>query len=138
MYRVKKSGKNRVDHEIVQGLQDGSASGWAEDRRSAVRIPCHRPARVAVEENGQFNDEVATVRDISCSGVGLHLGRELAPGTLLTIESHNGDGPKILIARVVRSTPRDGGWFHGCELSWPLSIQDLHSWLGEAANETLC
>ena len=40
-------------------------------------------------------------------------------------------GGRTLLARVVRTSPDERGWRHGCELSTQLSLEDLRCWLGK-------
>ncbi len=138
MYRVKKSGKNRILHEMLPEI-DGSPGpkGPEVERRAETRIVCRRMARISVEQGAECTEEIATVLDLSCSGIGLQVVRPLSVETLLTIESLHTPGTNILIARVVHVTARDGGWFHGCQLTWPLSEEGLQSWLGNQGNGTV-
>jgi diguanylate cyclase (GGDEF)-like protein len=135
MYAVKRRGKNRVEHEEVEGDGDGAATPTGGERRTAVRRPCGRPARVWSEELGGGGELPATVRDLSAGGVGLTAQHHLAPGSLLMIEPVGGHGGKALLARVVRSVAEEGGWFHGCVLYTQLREDELNDWCGGARPE---
>jgi hypothetical protein len=75
----------------------------------------------------------ATVRDISCMGIGLLLPRRFEPGTLLAVEiDEEPNGQKrLLVARVVRTSPQsEGGWLVGCRLASSLTEDELQLLLG--------
>ncbi len=70
----------------------------------------------------------ATVRDISCEGIGLLLGRRFEPGALLAIElTEAAEGRKrLLLARVAHATQQpEGHWLVGCTLVHPLSEDEV-------------
>jgi hypothetical protein len=50
----------------------------------------------------------ATLRDISCTGIGLLLPRRFEPGTLLAVEIAGGTKQRkhLFVARVVRTSPQ--------------------------------
>jgi hypothetical protein len=138
MYRVKRNGRNQILHEIVTELKDTPGQRWPNvERRAGTRLECNRPARIAVEQGEEFTEELATVKDLSCGGIGLQMVRQLPLETLVTVEILHSRGPGILIARVVRTLPRDGGWFHGCKLCWDLSEEDLQACLARPGEEAL-
>jgi diguanylate cyclase (GGDEF)-like protein len=130
MYDAKRKGKGRLEHIVIQ---DEQGPWQGRDRRATARILCRRPARVRSEGagRGQSSEEVATVRDISISGIGLHLERRIPPGAVLVIEPL-APGARALLARVVRTTPDEGGWVHGCVLPTSLSAEEMHDWLDPA------
>ncbi len=126
MYHAKRNGKGHIEHTVVQGARPDGAR--LVERRAATRVLCNRAARIRPE--GGEQEDVATVRDLSPAGVGLHLGERFPAGTLLIVESLT-PGPRTLLARVMQSTPEAGGWRHGCELSLRLNAEELHCWLVE-------
>src|SRR5262249_18417790 len=114
MYRVKRGGKNRLLHAMGHGL---GCPPPQEDRRGAVRVPCPRPGRGRVAGGGGAEPWSGVVRDVSAHGIGLCLEVRLPEETLLIIEPFAGPGDKTVLARVVRSAGRGGGWLHGCRLA---------------------
>jgi diguanylate cyclase (GGDEF)-like protein len=130
MYRAKRRGKGRVEHALVQGDEPGEG-GRGPERRATARILCDRSARV--RPGGQDeHEEFAILRDISAEGVGLSLQQRLAPDTILVVEPLS-NGARTLLARVVRVSPGEGGWLHGCVLSLRLSPDEIAQWLGSVA-----
>jgi diguanylate cyclase (GGDEF)-like protein len=128
MYGAKRKGKGRVEHAVVR---DGSlpAEPFAGvERRATARVVCDRAARIRC--GGQETDEeLATLRDISVSGVGLSTERAFPPGTILVIEPLS-PGARTLLARVVRVISEGAGWVHGCVVSPSLTEEELRHWLG--------
>jgi hypothetical protein len=60
----------------------------------------------------------AVIRDVSARGLGLLLPRRFEPGAVLFVEPFGltGYATRVLPAKVVRVTARDGGaWLIGCE-----------------------
>src|SRR5205085_747166 len=72
---------------------------------------------------------LATIRNITADGVGLHMDEPLAEGTVVIVEPFHVSEARTLLARVARLTPESGGWLHGCELTTRLSETELHTWL---------
>jgi hypothetical protein len=67
------------------------------------------------------------VRDVSRSGLSVHLDRPLEPGTMLTIELPAADGPPATVlacAGQFRPDPA-GGWVIGCRFASELGDGDL-------------
>ncbi len=133
MYRVKRGGKNRVEHEVVHDAGRGLADEAPKrERRATVRILCNHVARVSFEDRFDVRDGFARIQNISPTGIGLRLDHQLPEDTLLTIEPLCTSRVKTLLARVVRLQAEDGGWYHGCELSARLGEEELQDWLTEA------
>jgi len=68
------------------------------------------------------------VRNISCEGIGLLLGRRFEPGALLSIEltESTGDRQRLLLARVAHATQQaDGKWLVGCTLVNPVTEEEI-------------
>lgn len=74
----------------------------------------------------------ASVRDLSCKGVGLTLCFPFKAGTYLAVDLHStrtGNHARTVLSRVVHSRDQnDGSWHIGCEFIKPLS-QDELDWL---------
>jgi diguanylate cyclase (GGDEF)-like protein len=125
MYRVKRSGKDRLLHETVSWPGELPAA----ERRAAARLLSGCAALVRSREHPEVRDWLATVRDISARGVGLRLECRLPDQTVLTVEPLPGCGARTLLARVVHAKADGRGWLHGCELAHHLSPEELREWL---------
>jgi len=136
MYSVKKSGKDRIRHEVVQS-HDTPVTAEPRDveRRTSTRMPCNHPVHLYPIHKPGGAGMFALIRDISDEGMGLFLENRLADQTLLTIELLHGYGPKSWLVRVVRSVKEDGGWLHGCVLSTRLSLEEVRYLLAVSAEE---
>jgi diguanylate cyclase (GGDEF)-like protein len=133
MYRVKRGGKNRIEHEVLRDAGEAVAANQPKtERRATVRILCNHVARVSFAGGPDGTDQFARVKDISQQGVGVYLDHRLAEGTLLAVEPLCSPQVKSLLVRVVRARQEGGGWFHGCELSQALGEEDLQDWLTES------
>jgi diguanylate cyclase (GGDEF)-like protein len=137
MYAAKASGKGRVEHRVVEEPDQEAAQDGGVERRAAARVLCGRLARVQAGGTGSCLEELATVRDISPSGLGLHMERALPLGTLLTIEPLQDCGARTLLARVICSSHEEGGWSLGCTLSTPLRAEELQCWAAEQTPEAV-
>jgi len=102
------------------------------NRRATIRYRC-APATVGkVFSAGDQEFQRAWVLDLSLSGIGMELSRPLEAGrlVLITIRSHDGVMVHELSASVRRccSVPQNS-WFVGCELTVPLSPDELEQLL---------
>jgi diguanylate cyclase (GGDEF)-like protein len=130
MYGVKRGGKDRIQHEVVDEPTAGAPENPpSNERRAAVRTLCELPVRVVCDADAARRFDFATVRDLSAAGVVLELSHQIDWGTLLTVEPVGGGRARTLLARVVRSERTAGGWFHNCELAHRLSAEELWDWL---------
>ncbi len=131
MYRVKKTGKGRVEYAIIQDDDELALDDlrWI-DRRVTARVLCNRAARVRLKGEEQGAEAFATLRDISAGGAGVYLETRFSQGTVLIIEPLSA-GSRALLARVVRATAEGGGWMHGCEFSPRLSEEEFRCWIDE-------
>ncbi|MBI3822123.1 MAG: diguanylate cyclase [Planctomycetes bacterium] len=138
MYQAKKAGKNRIVHHQMRDseLEVELAQAKVLERRATARVVCDRPARVRSESDEDGVDEFARVRDISASGLCLHLERALPEQTLLAIEPLHECGTKTLLVRVMWSVPQEGGWLHECVLPNRLSAEELALWVTEQSAES--
>ncbi len=76
-----------------------------------------------------FQPQCAVVHDVSRRGIGLYLRGALPLGSRLALQLR---GPHrglscVVSAHVVHSTARSGAWLLGCDLSRPLSDDELDS-----------
>jgi diguanylate cyclase (GGDEF)-like protein len=129
MYLAKKKGKQRVEFHVVpetaEELEDGSTG---IERRATARILCNRTSacvRPAEHEEGQ--EEFASIYDISSAGIGMHLSRRHAIGTVLLVEPLSCRA-KTVLARVSRVVEEVDGWLHGCIMATRLSEEELIGW----------
>jgi len=102
-------------------------AGW-KNKRATVRYRCApaTPGRVILPDDHEY--QRAWVLNLSRAGVGLHMARNLEPGTLLVIQLKGNGGGKSyeLAAQVAHATPQlDNEWLIGCAFLRPLSEQDL-------------
>ena len=124
MYKAKKNGKGRIEHEIVAGPQ---ASGEDQRRtlgRATAHVLGHRQARVRPEGQEIAEAKFATIQEISAQGISVHLDCKFPKSTLLIVEPLS-SAKASLLARVARVTSDDNGWKHTCELATALGNEDL-------------
>jgi hypothetical protein len=111
-----------VNGSAVEGLHK-------KDRRAKVRHASHHETSCH-QMASQPSDtwwEGATVRDISATGIGLVLQRQVEPGAVLIVGFE--DMTQLLAVRVVHVTPHDTGWFAGCKFTNKLSDAELKALL---------
>ncbi len=101
----------------------------ALERRGAERFPCVRECLVRPQGATGAGDWHAIAYNISSSGIGIGLPYPVEPGTILYIHPWSRSNAQPLRARVVRSTPVNFLWFHGCELLESLSDDEVQRWL---------
>jgi diguanylate cyclase (GGDEF)-like protein len=129
MYGAKRNGKGRLEHAVMHEEPRPAPDRRKAERRATARVLCHCPARVRCEGQEDAPEEMATLRDLSVSGVGLHLSTRFPMDTILVIEPLL-PVAKALLARVVRVTAAEDGWLHGCSLPTRLTAEELGGWLG--------
>jgi hypothetical protein len=105
-----------------------------EERRADLRHQCHRHCLVSFDRrylDGQPGSVSAEgyVSDLSASGVGLLLRREIPMGATLAITPFESAPAPLPPAQVVRSVQVGGRWRLGCRLEQRLSEQELRAWL---------
>jgi hypothetical protein len=98
------------------------------ERRGAVRIPCFQECLVWPEGASPVGAWSGMVYNISTSGVGLALAYPVQEGTILVIEPWGRKAVRSVRARVVRSSREAFVWFYGCELTSPLSGEEVETW----------
>jgi hypothetical protein len=132
MYRAKKKGKGRLEHEVLEGsIHSWPQERWHE-RRATARVLCHRQVRVRGQGQEEELTQFAIIRNISCGGVSVYLDSKFPINTLLMVEPLCA-GRAPLLGRVVNVTGDGKGWRHGCELAAHLTKDDLSFWI-EAAS----
>jgi diguanylate cyclase (GGDEF)-like protein len=130
MYGAKRKGKGRIEHAVVgDGLEADVETKAGMERRATARALSNRTARIRREGQEDEHEEFAAIRDVSAAGIGLHLEKQLPDDTVVMIEPLT-PGGRTLLARVLHTTPEEGGWRHGCELSTRLSAEELLFWTG--------
>jgi diguanylate cyclase (GGDEF)-like protein len=139
MYRAKKAGRNRIVHLALRESDRNIelAASKSMERRATARVLCDRPARVRNTAEGDGTDEYAQVRDISASGLCVHLEKKLPEQTILAIEPLHECGAKTLVARVMWVLPESGGWLHECVLPNRLHPDELELWVNEQSAESV-
>jgi hypothetical protein len=115
---------------VISQVENTPGARRPQERRAVVRHAVRRVTRA-----GLSGEDVASrwaiLRDLSAWGLGLLLARPMPVGTVLAVTPWlwQGNPPPRLLARVVRSREEVGGWLHGCELTEPLSDDQLHALL---------
>lgn len=106
-----------------------------QERRASVRLQSQAKGSCQSLSMQREADWQATVRDISCSGIGLVLPRRFEPGSLLAIElTEATEGRRrLLLGRVARAVPQpEGDWLIGCTMANPLTEDEVQLLLGNA------
>jgi diguanylate cyclase (GGDEF)-like protein len=129
MYRAKKKGKGRLEHEILEAgsIQSPEEKHWHE-RRATARVLCHRQVRVREKGKDGEPTQFAIIRNISSAGISVYLESDFSIDTVLIVEPLS-SGKAPLLARVANLTPDGKGWRHGCELATHLNKEDLSFWI---------
>lgn len=100
------------------------------ERRASVRFESNAKGTCQTVSVHRESAWEATVRNISCGGIGLILGRRFEPGALLSIElTESIEGrQRLLLARVAHATPQpEGKWLIGCTLVNPLDVDEIQA-----------
>ncbi|HTU90181.1 MAG TPA: PilZ domain-containing protein [Gemmataceae bacterium] len=106
------------------------------ERRASVRLQSNAKGSCQSLSMQRETHWEATVRDISCQGIGLLLTRRFEPGALLAIEltEANEERKRLLLVRVARAVPQpEGRWLIGCTLANPLTEDEVRLLLGESS-----
>lgn len=102
------------------------------ERRVSVRFESNAKGTCQTLSMHRESSWEATVRNISCEGIGLLLGRRFEPGALLSIEltESTGDRQRLLLARVAHATQQaEGKWLVGCTLVNPVTEEEIQALL---------
>lgn len=100
------------------------------DKRTWQRFPMQIQANCQVVGDASNPVFPTQVLDLSASGVGVSVDREVEAGTLLNVEllGHGGQVAKSMLACVVHVTHRNPQeWSLGCNFIHELSEKDLHA-----------
>jgi hypothetical protein len=106
----------------------------ASERRTCLRYRCERPPLVRYLVRPSFQSGRGFLRDLSRYGLALLVTRPLEPGMVLFVQlrGRRRGSTCTQLARVVHVTLQSPGrWLAGCELTCPLSDEQLHLSLGE-------
>lgn len=98
------------------------------ERRRQPRFPSQRLTLVRSNGSVKALARQAVARDVSSTGICLQVDHEYKPGTVLAVAPLGWTGPRVLVARVVRSQADGAHWLHGCELLDNLSDSELIHW----------
>ena len=108
--------------------QEGAASSLRGNRRATVRYRC-APATIGKIFLGDDHEyQRACVINLSTTGIALQLGRRLEVGEFLQVSIKSNDGAKVyeISAHVAHcDLLPQGDWYSGCELTVPLTLDDL-------------
>jgi hypothetical protein len=118
--------QTHVSHE---GLAKPGSRG---NRRATVRYRC-APATVGKVFSADDHEfQRAWILDLSLTGIGMQLPRSLDLGQLVIVSVRDNENKKTheLPARVMRCERLlQGDWLVGCELTTPLSPEELEYFL---------
>jgi len=120
-----------MSEEITLSNQPETESLTAERR---VRVRYAQPLRTYIQRGQGDLDQVwwmGKVRDISGQGIALLLQQRFEPDSLLTLELENRAQTSsfTIQVRVVRVSPRPGGWLLGCVFTQDLSEEEVQALL---------
>jgi hypothetical protein len=103
------------------------------ERRAAPRYPCNIPTLGRDPAGGRT--WVATIRNVSATGVALVLADHLKPGAVLVIQLQSAHHrlSRPLPVRVMHAQPQPEGWVHGCAFLRPVREDDLQELLADSA-----
>jgi hypothetical protein len=102
------------------------------EKRAHVRYPSRQGGRCVPVAGHKEDEWVASIQDISLTGIGLLINRRFEVGTVLQIrvQAQAREAPQHLMVRVVRQqaqSPRK--WLLGCSFASPLSEDELKALL---------
>jgi hypothetical protein len=104
-----------------------------DERRARVRYPSHQ--RTLCQTDTAQPDDIwmmGRIRELSETGLSLHIGRRFDRGDVVSIEPIQGmtDSARVIQARVIHvRQDRKGGWVLGCQFTQPLSADELKTLL---------
>ena len=122
--------KKDETNSVVMNVVRKPEKAVDRERRLAERFLTERQAHCAIVPELKIRWET-TIRDISASGIRLHLKRRFEPGTLLSLHvlNNNGQDTTSFWISVCRAAPlTDGRWELGCTFDSPLEecvLEDL-------------
>jgi hypothetical protein len=98
------------------------------ERRGTPRYPSQRLTLVRSRGSAKALARQAVARDVSATGLCLRIDWEYLPGTVLAVAPLGWTGPRVLVARVVRTQKEGPSWVHGCEVLDRLGDLELLHW----------
>lgn len=116
--------------EDLQAFGARKARTTPPDSRNWERFACNVKASYHAILDPASTSWPAKVLNISARGVGLLVGREVRPGTLISAELHGATRPVVLhiLACVVHVTARSADeWILGCDFIHELNERDLEA-----------
>jgi PilZ domain len=121
-------------NETFPPAESTETSTSQTDRRGEERFPCDLRPFWGAQDANRADSPIASVRDVSTTGIGLRVWQGLKPGLVLVIrlETREKKLSRPLPVRVMHATQQaEGDWLIGCQFVRPLSDQDLRELLGE-------
>jgi hypothetical protein len=110
--------------------KDSQAAREAEERRAAQRFTCNLQTTGHTLGPRGGNTWVATITNISSTGIGLIHRCRVKPGTVLVIklQSNSQKLSRPLPVRVMHATPQENEeWLLGCAFVRKISEEDLQT-----------
>jgi serine/threonine protein kinase len=111
-----------------------------QERRASIRYAADLQTKCRPLMGARNQDcWTALIKDLSVSGVSMHVKRRFEVGNMLDVVFSSSDENTIShIARVRRIQPADSrGWLLGCEFVSPLSQEELDGLFNERLNRTV-
>ena len=104
-----------------------------DERRARVRYPSQQRT-LCQADSAQTHDLwlMGRIRELSESGLSLHMARRFDAGDVISIEPIQGmaDSARVIQARVIHvRQDSKGGWVLGCQFTEPLSADELKALL---------
>jgi len=121
-----------LGNEDLRAFNAEKAKPARPDCRAWVRFSCQVETSYSSAGDGENERWLATVLNISPSGIGLRVGRDFTASALLNLElpTAQGDSSRSILARVVYSTPQpEGEWIVGCAFNDELTDEELNKLL---------
>jgi hypothetical protein len=99
--------------------------------RAAIRHPCKPNFLIRLLVRPSYHNLRAFDNDLSRTGVGLFIDRNLDIGTTLVLQLLKEEHHSLIrVAQVVHATEMgDGWWLIGCRFAAPLPEKELHALL---------
>jgi hypothetical protein len=102
------------------------------NRRATIRYRCAPATLGKVIDTHDMEFQRAWILDLSLQGVGMQLSRPLEVGrqVLIVLRSTDGKTTRQFSAHVMHCHAQpQGDWFVGCELTTPLTLDELERFL---------
>ena len=124
---------DRFQPALPRTLEETGLSESLVERRAARRYPCNIPT-LGRDPEGQ-RTWVATIHNVSATGVALVLADRLKAGAVLIIQLQSAHHrlSRPLPVRVMHAQPQAEGWLHGCAFLRAMREDDLQELLADGA-----